>query len=220
MAGWFLLLTALASAVMVGGRVAADADQHTLVESLTAIASNQAPYVLSGGGRLVSGLTLLTAARFLSRARMVNRRIGRPLAPVLLAMSGALTALSGTLAILLAGLSSEVAASGALSPGYPMAQTISGLRWQTGTIGFVVAGLALILVAHRQWKAGGALRTAAPVTAMTGIAMQFIWVDAATPAHRIIGAAFFVWLVAAGAMLVTGRAENLLPRTPDRQPSA
>ena len=38
--------------------------------------------------------------------------------------------------------------------------------------------------------------------------MQFIWIDSATIVHPIVGAAFFLWLVAVGTMLATGRVER------------
>ena len=69
-----------------------------------------------------------------------------------------------------------------------------------------------MVVAQRQWKAGGGLRYISPVSAVIGIAMQFIWFDAATIVHPISGAAFFVWLVTAGIMLLTGRVERAFHR--------
>ena len=47
-----------------------------------------------------------------------------------------------------------------------------------------------------------------PVSAVLGIAMQFIWIDAATIMHLVIGSLFFVWLLVIGAMLYTGRVER------------
>ena len=46
------------------------------------------------------------------------------------------------------------------------------------------------------------------MTATIGILMQFIWIDSATFMHPINGTAFFLWLVAIGAMLATGRVER------------
>ena len=51
----FLLLTAGATAVMVFTRVAADADQETLLKSLQAVDDNRALFGVSGGARLLSG---------------------------------------------------------------------------------------------------------------------------------------------------------------------
>lgn len=67
MGGGFLLLTAIATVVMVYARVSADADQLTLLESLHAIADNMAMYVTSGAARLISGITLFASASFLLR---------------------------------------------------------------------------------------------------------------------------------------------------------
>ena len=40
--------------------------------------------------------------------------------------------------------------------------------------------------------------------------MQFIWIDAATIIHPIIGVASFLWLIAIGAMLFMGRRRKTL----------
>ena len=45
--------------------------------------------------------------------------------------------------------------------------------------------------------------------------MQFIWIDAATMVHPIVGAAFFVWLLAVGLMLFRGRTERLFAQMID-----
>ena len=82
------------------------------------------------------------------------------------------------------------------------------LRWITGKIGFAAAGLALIVAARYQWQVGGTLRKVAPVSAILGVAMQFIWVDSATILHPIIGTLFFIWLLVIGTMLSTGRVER------------
>ena len=59
-----------------------------------------------------------------------------------------------------------------------------------------------------QWKAGGPLRYIAIASAVIGIAMQFIWLDAATVMHIISGVTVFFWLIAVGVMLATGRLER------------
>ena len=212
MAGRLLLLTALATIVMVVGRVAADADEPTLVGSLSAISSSQGLYTLSGAARLVSGITLLAGAWYLTRTWIIRERLATPLVPGLFALSGAFTAASGALAIALAELASEVAPLGAASPRYVLAETVSDLRWVTGKIGFTLAGVALLFASRYQWRVGGALRYVSPLSALLGVAMQFIWIDSATFAHRIIGAAFFIWLVGIGTMLATGRTERLFSR--------
>ena len=73
-------------------------------------------------------------------------------------------------------------------------------------------GLALLVAAPYQWKAGGLLKYISVVTAATGIAMQFIWLDAATVMHRISGIGIFIWLVVIGIMLLTGRIERQFAR--------
>ena len=211
-AGRLLLLTALATTIMVVGRVAADADEPTLMGSLAAISSSQGLYTLSGAARTVSGITLLVGAWYLTRTWIIRERMASPLVPGLFALSGAFTAASGALAIALADLASDVAPLGAASPRYVLAETISDLRWVTGKVGFTLAGVALLFASRYQWRVGGILRYVSPLSAVTGVAMQFIWIDSATSVHRVIGAAFFAWLVAIGTMLVSGRTEKLFAR--------
>ena len=202
-AGLLLLLTAAANAIMVYARLTADADQSTLLESMRAIAANKAMYSLGGAARLVSGITLIAGAWFLLRTWVVRERFGTPVMPYLFLVSGAFTVVSGVCALTLAAF----AVSG-LETVDTSAQTVSYLRWVTGKIGFSAAGLALVAAALRLWKASGAVGSIALASAVIGIAMQLIWVDAATILHRISGAAFFVWLIVIGAMLVSGRVER------------
>ena len=83
-------MTAVATTVMVIGRVTVDADQPTLAESLSAIASSQGLYVMSGASRLVSGVTLLAAAWYLARTWIIQERLGTPLVPALVRSVGCL----------------------------------------------------------------------------------------------------------------------------------
>ena len=202
-AGLLLLLTAAANAVMVYARLAADADQPTLLESMRAIAANKAMYSLNGVARLISGITLIAAAWFLLRTWVIRERFETPVVPRLFLASGAFTTVSGVCALALAAL-----AAGGLETVDATAETVSHLRWLTGKIGFATAGLALVAAALHRWKADGAIGRAAPAAAVIGIAMQLIWVDAATIMHRISGAAFFVWLIVVSVMLVSGRVER------------
>ena len=208
-AGLLLLLTAGATAVSVMGRVSTNADYPTLAESLAAISEGRGLYGLGGAGRLVSGLTLLGGAWFLSRTWIIRERLGTPLVPVLFGASGAFTAVSGACAAALAVLAPSATDIAALDSIGGSIDTIASLRWLTGKIGFAAAGLALIVAARYQWKAGGGLRSMSPVSAATGTAMQFVWIDAATRVHPISGAFFFIWLVVIGVMLRTGRGEKL-----------
>ena len=205
--GMFLLLTAAATAAMVFTRVAADADQDTLLESLRAVDENRALYAVSGAARFLSGLALFLAAWLLLKTWIIRDSWASPLVPYLFALSGACTVLSGACAVTIAAYP----ASGIGISGEDIAEAVevlSGLRWVTGKIGFVAAGLAIIVAARYQWQVGGALRWIAPYSAVLGIAMQFIWVDSATILHPIVGTAFFLWLVAVGTMLSTGKVER------------
>ena len=77
-----------------------------------------------------------------------------------------------------------------------MLEVVSGLRWITGKIGFSAASVALVVAARFQWQIGGTLKRIAPLSAIIGLTMQFIWVDAETIVHPIVGTAFFLWLLA------------------------
>ena len=210
-AGALLLLTAVATVVMVYARVSADADQPTLVESLRAIAESRSMYGASATARFVSGIALLAAAWYLSRTWIIRDVLGTPLVPYLLAVSGIVTAVSGACAGVLAvyQMPEAAAASGAAAFEAPSAlEATSTLRGLTGKIGFAAAGIALLVAARYQWQVGGALRWIAPASAVIGITMQLIWIDAATIMHRIGGTAFFLWLVVMGTMLFTGLVER------------
>ena len=203
-AGMLLILTAVASVVMVIARVIADADQPTLAESLRTIADNRPMYTTSAVARIVSGITLLAAGWFFLETWIMRRRLATPLVPWLLGAAGVVTAISGVCAIVLAVSTSsgaDVTVSGSI-------ETMNFLRWITGKLSFAIAGLAILLAARHQWKVGGTLRKLAPASATIGLVMQFIWIDAATVMHPIIGVSFMVWLVAVGAMLATGRTER------------
>ena len=197
--GLSLILTALATGVAVIGRVAADADQPTFAESLVAISESGGFYATGGIGRLISGVALVAGAWFLSRTWIIKERLGTPLVPALFGVSGLFTIISGACAIALVAIAPEVTAT---------AETTEYLRWLTGKIGFSAAGLALILAARYQWKVGGQLRYIAPVSAVIGIAMQFIWTDATIGMHHFSGPAFVLWLLLIGTMLATGRVER------------
>lgn len=216
MAGIFLLITAAATVVMVVARVAADADHPNLAASLVLIAENRAMYGLSGAARLLSGVTLLAAAVYLLQTWIIRERLGTPLVPALFAVSGIITALSGALAVVLAATVPEVTDPNIRIPLAQSNEVIADAREITGKLGFALMGLALIVAARYQWKAGGPLRYMSVPSAAIGIAMQLIWIDAATVMHRASGVAVFFWLLIIGAMLVTGRIERQFASLPKR----
>lgn len=192
-----LLITAVISAVMVYGRVASNTDLATLAETLRAVGENQGLYTLFGAARLGSGLTLLIAGWFLLRTWIIGDRWATPWVPYLFMLSGACTTLSGAAAVWVA-----------FQPGAPGAEAMIQLSWLVGKAGFTFAGLALLVAAWFQWRVGGTLRKVAPASAVVGVAMQFIWLEAATIIHPIVGGVFFLWLIVIGAMLATGRVER------------
>ena len=209
MAGILLLLTAAITVVMVFARVAADADHPSLHNTMVAIAKNRAMYNLSGAARVLSALTLMAAAWYLLKTWIIRERLGTPLVPYLFLASGMFTAASGALAFAFAATVDVDLSDPNLGILLSQPTEIADdLRSITGKIGFTLMGLALLVAAPYQWKAGGALRYIAVASAVIGIAMQFIWIDAATLMHRISGVAVFFWLVVVGVMLVTGRVER------------
>ena len=204
MAGMALIAAALLTAVAVAGRVAADADQAALEESLAAIASSWQLYAVGGAGRFLSGVALMAAAWTLLRTWIIREKRASASVPILLGASGALTLASGGCALALAvAFAPDVSAA---------SESVNFARWFAGKLGFAAAGLALIIAARYQWTVGGQLKIVAPFSALAGVAMQFIWMDSATVLHPIIGTAFFIWLLAVGAMLATGRTERLFIR--------
>lgn len=217
-AGILLLATAAAAALAVIARVSADADQPTLIDSLTAISANSELYALGGAARFISGITLIAATWFLLGTWIIRKRFGAPIVPALFALSALFTAASGACAAWMAlTVPTEPEAIFPYAR-FSIAEPVSDMRWITGKIGFTIAGLALIVAARYQWNAGGTLRRIAPLSALIGIAMQFIWIDAATIMHPIIGVAFFLWLVAVGGMLSTGRVERHFAAMLDSRP--
>ncbi len=225
-AGLLLLFTALATVVSVFARVSADADQPTLAESLAAISENQAAYIAGGTARFVSGVSLLLAGWFLRGVLTVPGRPAVQVTSFLLIASGALTAVSGVSAVALSAISGVSAVSlgavssvsapdvtGSINSGMvpPIIQFLADLRWLTGKAGFTAAGLGLAAAAMPMWKSAGAFRIAAPASAVVGVAMLFIWVDAATFMHRITGPAFLGWTIVVGCVLLTRREDQRSP---------
>lgn len=205
--GLMLFLTAVATVVAVVGRVWADADHETLADSLAAIAESRGLYGLGGAGRLLSGGTLIAAGWFLFGSASDNRRASSAVVPLLFAVSGAFTACSGALAVSLAAAPAAwMDVAGLEGVALSRQEATVWLRRFAGAVGFAVAGLALLVVAWRQWGAGGALKRIAPASALLGLAIQFVWLDAATVMHIVTGTLFVAWLVAGGRMLLKGGA--------------
>ncbi len=228
-AGIFLLLTALATAISVPARLIAGADdtpladavaqsrnldttmiaQLELSERLSAIGSAKVPYGIGGAARLIGGLTLLAAGLLLWRVLRAYQPAAMGLAAALLVASGIASAVSGACAIALAVLAPEaqstavLRSAGALVPGTE--EMLFTIRWAAGTLGFTLAGLALVALAAVQWRMGSILRVSGVVGVVLGVAMLFIWIDAATVVHRISGIAFLIWLIVAGLWLAAGR---------------
>ncbi len=205
--GLMLILTAVATVVAVVGRVWADADHETLADSLAAIAESRGLYGLGGAGRFLSGIALIAAGWFLFGSATGGSPGRAAVVPLLFAVSGAFTACSGALAVGLAAAPAEwmdVAGLEGVALGHQEATV--RLRWFTGAAGFALAGLALVVLGWRQRSGGIALRRFASASVLLGLAIQFVWLDAATVMHMITGTLFVAWLVAGGRMLLKGRA--------------
>ena len=222
-------------------REAADIAHLELSEKLRAIGSATLPYGIGGAARLAGGLTLMAASIPLWRAMRTHHSVAMMLAALMLAASGMASAVSGASAVALAAVAPEpqtvtVLTSGEsgwarlAQPGDPEAQTATQLpdvgfveealfsvRWITGSLGFTLAGLALVALAPVKWRMGGVLRITAVAGAVLGLAMLFIWLDAATAVHRVTGIAFLLWLIVVGLWLIAGRIrprENQTPSVP------
>lgn len=241
-AGIFLLLTALATAISVPARLIAGADdtpladavaqsrnldtamiaQLELSERLSAIGSAKVSYGIGGAARLIGGLTLLAAGLLLWRVLRAYQPAAMGLAAALLVASGIASAVSGACAIALAVLAPEaqstavLRSAGALVPGTE--EMLFTIRWAAGTLGFTLAGLALVALAAVQWRMGSILRVSGVVGVVLGVAMLFIWIDAATVVHRISGIAFLIWLIVAGLWLAAGRVRPPLLTSPHGTP--
>ena len=179
-----------------------------MLDSLVAISASNVEFAIGGGARLLSGLTLVAAGVALLRTWIIRQRLGTPAVPVLLGVSGLLTATSGAAAV---GLATAVPDSPAAIQGFAgegLTNAFYEIRWIAGKVGFVAGGLALLVASRYQWQVGGTLRKIAPASAILGILMQLIWIDAATFAHPVIGIAFMVWIAAIGTMLFSGRVER------------
>jgi hypothetical protein len=203
--GAMLLLTAAITAVMVYARVASDADQSTLLESLRSVAEHRGMYSLFSGARVVSGVTLTAGGWFLLRTWIIRDRWATSAVPYLFILSGICATVSGICAAVMAFQADPATVSTIDATGVGV---VDNIRWLSGKAGFTAAGLALVVAAWFQWRVGGTLQRVAPASAVLGVVMQLIWLDAASIIHPVVGGLFFLWLVVIGAMLVTGRVER------------
>ena len=209
-AGLLLLLTAVATAVSVMTRLSSSMEPPEVI----ALPVPQVPIILdtglysvSGAARIVSGLTLLIAAVFLRLTLNDRQPVAAGIAAALLALSGAVTAISGACMLALAAALPEAGHTVVLTyggaPGDWVA-SVDAARWIAGKVGFFLAGLGLIALGPVQWRMGGALKISAVADVIIGVAMLFIWVDAATVMHRVSGIAFLLWLIVSGVWLTLG----------------
>ena len=227
-AGVFLLLTALATAISVPVRLSVGADatpftdalaqsrsldvaeiaQLAMAEKLAAIGGSRTAYAIAGAARLAGGLTLVVAGLALWRSMGAVHPVAMGAAAALLVASGIASAVSGASAVALAMLAAEPQRTVVLTPGVSFVggaeDALFTLRWAAGSLGFSLVGLGLVAMALVQWRMEGYARTAALVEAAVGVAMLFIWIDAATVVHRISGLAFLFLLIVAGLPLAAG----------------
>lgn len=205
-AGILLLLAAAATAVSVATRLAGSDEPPAGSPLYLPIILDTGLYAIAGVARVASGLALLAAAWFLRRGMIMMltdwtlRSVD--IAAGLLVVSGAITAVSGGCMLALAAAIPEQSAFASGVPGW--LEPLNSARSISGKAGFALAGLGLIALAPAQWRSGGILKIGAAASAVIGIAMLFIWVDAATVMHRVSGIAFLLWLIIAGVGLAAG----------------
>lgn len=214
-AGILLLFAAAATAVSVAARLAGSDEPPAGSGAYLPIVLDTGLYATAGGARVLSGMALLGAVWYLRRGMTPagGRLVSVEIAAGLLLVSGAVTIVSGDCMLALAAALPEQAAS---DPDIPeWLAPVNAARSSTGKAGFALAGLGLIALAPAQWRSGGILKIGAVVAAVIGIAMLFIWVDAATVMHRVSGIAYLLWLIAAGVWLAAGWMRS--PRHPSPQ---
>ena len=215
--GLLLLLTAIATAVSVMTRLNSSMEPLAGSPIQLPIILDTVQYVIAGAARVLSGLALLAAALYLWMAMRVVQPHAMGLAAALLLLSGVATAISGA-AMLALAVGIPQAADGAATlvawgaPGW--LEPVDGLRWIAGKVGFTLAGLGLIALGPVQWRIGGLLKISAVADVIIGVAMLFIWVDAATVMHRVSGIAFLLWLIITGVWLTAGLLKPPQPATP------
>ena len=210
--GLLLLLTAVATAVAVLTRLAGSEEPPADGLVRLPVILDTGVYAGAGAARVVSGLALLAAAMFLSRCLPEQNRLA-DVATGLLEASGIVTAASGACMLALAIMIPEGARApdDTLTYVTPTARgvidwvgSVDLTRWVAGKGGFTLAGLGLIALGPVQWRIGGLLKISAVADLVIGVAMLFIWVDAATVMHRVSGIAFLVWLIITGVWLAAG----------------
>ena len=206
-AGLLLLLTAVATAVAVATRLSGSAEPASDAAVPLPIIVDTGQYAVAAVARLVSGLALVAAAVLLRPALRGQQPALVGLATILLALSGAATAISGATMLALAvalpaaGDGAVILTAGAV-PGW--IYSADAVRWILGKAGFFLAGLGLIALGPVQWRIGGLLKVSAVADVIIGVAMLFIWIDAATVMHRVSGIAFLAWLIVSGVWLTLG----------------
>ena len=202
------LTVVAAAAVIIGvfARVAADADQDTLRQSLQAISQNRAAYSAYGALTLLSGAAMIGAAWFLRSASAFRTLTSRPVVPIIFGIAGAIYILSGASTIILATLAPDMSqASGMMSE----------FRRISATIAFIVSGIGLIASGFYQWKAGAPLRYIAPFSVIIGVFMQGLFMQLLTSEgiaiiDRGAGLAFVAWLFIVGLTLASVPSDRLV----------
>ena len=210
-AGLLLLLTAVATAVSVMTRLAGSDESPEGAPIPLPIILDTGQYATAAIARMVSGFALVAAAAFLRLALRPQQTVFAGVATTLLELSGAVTAISGAAMLALAVEIPQAVGRDAGPVVAPItwevpgwAAPIDGARWIAGKVGFFLAGLGLIALGPVQWRMGGILKISAVADVIIGVAMLFIWVDAATVMHRVSGIAFLLWLIVSGVWLTLG----------------
>lgn len=215
--GLLLLITAIATAVSVMTRLNSSMEPLEGSPIPLPIILDTVQYVIAGAARVLSGLALLAAAAYLWFALRSSQPRAMRLVAALLVLSGVATAISGAAMLALAAGIPQAADGNAtlVAWGVPgWLEPVDAVRWIAGKVGFTLAGLGLIALGPVQWRIGGLLKISAVADVIIGVAMLFIWVDAATVMHRVSGIAFLLWLIVTGICLTAGLLKRPQPATP------
>ena len=214
--GLLFLLTAIATAVSVMTCLNSSMEPLDGSPIPLPVILDTGQYVIAGAARTLSGLALLAAAVYLWMALRGSQPQAIGIATTLLALSGVATAASGACMLALAASLPQAADGSAtlMAWGVPgWVEPTDTARWIAGKVGFTLAGLGLIALAPAQWRIGGLLKVSAVADVIIGVAMVFIWFDAATVMHRVSGIAFLLWLIVSGIWLTAGMLKPPQPVT-------
>ena len=191
-AGFLLLLVAIAAVAMAWTRLQADFDRATFEETLTAIDENLLWYSWHGTARIFFGGLLIPAASMFGLAMTHAQGWQLKISMTILMLGGVSMAVSGVLVIFIASVYWADVFN---------IEQFDGYRALAGNIANTLIGLAIILITPTQWHLGGFMKLPAISAPLTGIGMIIVWWDSST-IHQISGALFLLWIVGTSLALI------------------